>query len=115
MDFLVSYTEILATARAHDSTIAKRMRGWAVEVHHDKPVLISYWFNKNKDVSAQAIFIDDSGEAQLDMIAAHLNERVGAGPLLIQSLQKLHGGTAKNVGTQKTVAEVVRFASKSIN
>lgn len=91
------------------------MRGWTVEVQHGKSVLMSYWFNKNKDVSAQAVFIDDSGDSQLDMIAAHLNERVGAGPLLIQRLQNLHSDIAKNAGSQKTGAEIIRISSKSIN
>lgn len=112
---MVSYTETLASARAHDLTIAKRLRGWVVETHQGKSVLMSYWYNNNKLVSAHAVFIDEGGDAQLDLVAAHLNDRIGAGPLLIQSLQRLHQDSARTAGSKKTLAEVLRKSSKAIN
>ncbi|WP_131815918.1 MULTISPECIES: hypothetical protein [Pseudomonas] len=112
---VASYTEILAKAREHDSTIARRMRGWAVEDHQGKPVLMSYWYNKHKDVSAHAVYIDDVGDAELAMVAGYLNEKIGAGPLLIARLQKLNQSSALRAGGRKLAADVIPVATPSIN
>lgn len=112
---MTSYTEILAKAREHDLTVAKRMRGWAVEVHNDKAVLVSYWYNKNRDVSAHALYVDGTGDAQLELIAAHLNECIGAGALTIEAFQTLHRKNAKTAEGRKVAAEVIKMTTWSIN
>jgi hypothetical protein len=91
------------------------MRGWAVEEHQGKPVLMSYWYNKNKDVSAHAVYIDDVGDAELAMVAGYLNKKVGAGPRHIENLQKLNQSSARRAGGRKLAAEVISVAAPSIN
>lgn len=112
---MASYTDILAKAREHDSTIAKRMRGWIVEDHQGKSVLMSYWYNKNQDVSAHAVYIDDVGDAQLDLVAGYINEQNGAGPLLVAALQRLHRAKANRAGGRKIAAEVIKPTAHSVN
>jgi hypothetical protein len=112
---VASYTEILAKAREHDLTISRRMRGWAVEVHSGKSVLMSYWYNDAEEVSAFAVYIDEVGDGQLEMIAGHINEQNGSGPLTLDALKKLHGSKAKSAGKRKVAAEVIKDGKRTIN
>lgn len=112
---MFNHDKILEIARGHLATIEGTLRCWAVELHGGKQTLMSYWRSASKGVEAKAVYIDHTGEIDLELIAGHLNEINGSGPELLGALRGLYQGEVMAAESRIHLACIHKGASRSLN
>lgn len=86
------HKEALQAARGHHAFQAQRVRGWTVETVEGSPALVVLVYQESGCVSAEVVWMDRLGVANLDLVAAHLNSLSGAGDTILGALRNLHCG-----------------------
>lgn len=92
------YKLAITAARESETTIRNQMRGWAVIKSGDGVSLVVLAYIDGGTVSAHIVWsgVDQLGSIQL--VADHLNEKVGAGPGLLDALLNVYHKRAPTQG-----------------
>lgn len=112
---MFSYLQIIEGAKAHSREIERRLQGWAVDLNSGNQRLMSYWISEGGDIAARIIHVDLTGQVDLELIAAHLNEGINAGPLTVKALQDQYMRKVKAASTRHTRASVLKNSSAAIH
>ncbi|MAG64950.1 MAG: hypothetical protein CMK74_03630 [Pseudomonadales bacterium] len=83
---MTDHKALLATASAHEQELGTCLKAWACERNGGHSVLMSYWY-KDKTYRAKAVLVDTDGRYEVEMIAAHLNEKLGAGEATVKGMR----------------------------
>jgi hypothetical protein len=105
---------LLAAASKHEEELGACVKAWACELNGGHRVLVSYWYAK-KNYSAKALVVDTAGSLEIEMIAAHLNERLGAGKETVKGMRAGFNARLKKSGRSLDSALVHVQAGKDIH
>lgn len=94
---MTDHKTLLATASAHELELGACLKAWACERNGGHSVLMSYWY-KDKSYWAKAVLVDKDGKFEVEMIAAHLNEKLGAGEATVKGMRSGFNARLKKSG-----------------
>ncbi len=94
---MTDHKQLLAAASEHEQNLGTCLKAWACEKNGGHRVLMSYWY-KDKSYRAKALFVDEAGVFELEMIATHLNQNLGAGEETIKSMRSGFNARLKKSG-----------------
>lgn len=92
------YETAIASARRVDATISAYMRGWAVLQDKDLTSLVALAYQNEGRVSAYVAWSGVDHASAMELIARHMNDCVGAEPVLVDALASVYQRGAGALG-----------------